>query len=58
MLERWLESQELTIGRTVHIDVIDPAAKYGLRAPGQREIYETNETATTALTEIARQLEE
>ncbi len=54
----WLESQDLTIGRTVHIDVIDTGAKYGLRAPGQREVYETSETANTALAEIARELEE
>jgi len=57
-LLEWLDRAELAIGRTVHVDVVDEGLKYGLRAPGERVVYDAPETPDDSLASIAAQLEE
>lgn len=38
-LLEWVESTGLEIGRTVHVDVVEPGFRYGLRAPGESAVY-------------------
>ena len=56
-LRPWLEAVELTIGRTVHCDVIEPGYKYGLRAPGERTVYNAPGRPDEQLASIARDLD-
>ena len=57
-LREWLDRTELTIGRTVHVDVVDEGFKYGLRAPGERVVYDVPETPDDSLASIAAELED
>jgi hypothetical protein len=56
-LRTWLDDTELSTGRTVHIDVIDEGFKYGLRAPGERVVYDAPASPSDSLASIASQLE-
>lgn len=56
MLDSWLTDKELSAGRSVHLDVIDPDFKYGLRAPGERVIYDAPTPPDDSLAAIARDL--
>ncbi|MFB6110492.1 MAG: hypothetical protein ABEJ60_06425 [Halodesulfurarchaeum sp.] len=38
-LVEWVESTGLGMGRTVHVDVVEPGFRYGLRAPGESAVY-------------------
>lgn len=40
-LESWVAERDLEPGRTVHLDVVEPGYKYGLRAPGESGTYTT-----------------
>lgn len=56
-LPDWLDSQGLDFARTVHVDVIEEEFEYGLRAPGQRRVYEATEAPDSGLSAIARDIE-
>ncbi len=55
-LRPWLEAVDLAVGRTVHFDVIEPGYKYGLRAPGERALYDAPDGPDESLAAIARDL--
>jgi len=38
-LQAWIDARDLSFGRTVHFDVVEPGFKYGLRAPGESATY-------------------
>lgn len=54
---RWVDDRGLSRGRTVHIDVVAPTYRIGVRAPGETAVYEGSRPGT-ALSEIARDLED
>lgn len=56
-LREWLQSTDLDIGRTVHVDVIEPDFKYGVRAPGETARYTATEKPKSSLADIARDLD-
>ncbi|MFB6197751.1 MAG: hypothetical protein ABEI52_05700 [Halobacteriaceae archaeon] len=57
LLHQWIDERDLGVGRTVHLDVIEPEFKYGLRAPGERATYEIGRP-DQSLASIARELDE
>jgi len=57
-LRSWLDSTDLDFGRTVHLDVVTPEYKYGVRAPGERATYEATERPDSGLAAIARDVED
>lgn len=57
-LQPWVADRDLDFGRTVHVDVVDPDHKIGLRAPGEAATYETTATPDDSLAAIARDIEE
>lgn len=57
-LVEWVESKELTAGRTVHVDVVEAGFKYGLRAPGESATYHATEPPTSSLADIASSVED
>ena len=40
-LETWMDKRDLSFGRTVYLDVVEPGFRYGLRAPGESATYST-----------------
>ena len=52
-LESWVEKRDLEPGRTVHLDVVEPGFKYGLRAPGESGTYTTGRP-DSSLSDIAK----
>lgn len=56
-LQAWLDSTDLDVGRTVHVDVVEPEFKYGLRAPGERAVYDAADPPDEGLASIAEQVE-
>jgi hypothetical protein len=56
-LREWLDATALETGRTVHLDVIEAGFKYGVRAPGERVVYDAPDTPADSLASIASQLE-
>ena len=56
-LREWIDGSDLDVGRTVHLDVIEPEFKYGLRAPGERRVYDAPEKPDDSLASIAEQVE-
>lgn len=52
-LTEWVREAGLDFGRTVHLDVVEPGFRYGLRAPGGRVTYETTGTPDDSLAAIA-----
>lgn len=56
-LPDWLDEQGLDFGRTVHVDVVAEGFEYGLRAPGERRVYEATETPDSGLAAIAKEVE-
>lgn len=57
-IQEWLDAAGVGIDGAVLLDVVSPGYTYGLRAPGQRAIYEATEPPSDSLTSIARDLEE
>ena len=56
-LRAWLGGLGLDFGRTVHLDVVTPDYKYGVRAPGERATYAATESPDRGLAAIARDLD-
>jgi len=57
-LTAWVEAAGLDEGRSVHVDVVEPGFKYGVRAPGESATYDAFEPPSDGLADIARSLEE
>jgi hypothetical protein len=57
-LQEWFEENDLGFGRSVHVDVIETGHLYGVRLPGEREIYTDVPKPNSSLADIARDLEE
>lgn len=55
-LPEWVESREIPAGGSLHLDVVEPGFKYGLRAPGEEMTYSTGQP-DTGLADIAQQLD-
>lgn len=53
----WVSGQDLSVGRTIHLDIVEPGFRYGLRAPGEKAVYESGRP-DDSLAAIARQVEE
>ncbi|MFB6112985.1 MAG: hypothetical protein ABEJ58_02640 [Halodesulfurarchaeum sp.] len=56
-LPGWIRERDLDVGRTVHVDIVDPGRLYGLRSPGEDGTY-PSETHDGKLADIARNLDE
>lgn len=57
-LPAWVDGTGVTLDGSVLLDVVTEGFKYGLRAPGQRAIYEATAAPDEGLSAIARDLEE
>jgi hypothetical protein len=57
-LAAWLDDSGLEDGRSVHVDVVEPGFKYGVRAPGGSATYEAVEAPSSSLADIADSLRE
>lgn len=55
-LREWLAARDLPVGRTVHLDVVEPGFRYGLRAPGESAVYQSGRP-DDSLSAIARDLD-
>jgi hypothetical protein len=56
-LVEWVEANGLDFGRTVHLDVVEAGFFYGLRAPGERAVYQVPDRPDEGLADIARDVE-
>ncbi|GAB3689014.1 hypothetical protein GCM10028857_23890 [Salinarchaeum chitinilyticum] len=57
-LREWMDDTGLSLGRTVHLDVIEPGFAYGLRAPGASTVYDApSSSPDDSLASIAEQLD-
>lgn len=54
----WIDEHGFDAGRSVHVDVVEPGFKYGVRAPGKSTTYETYEPPRSSLADIAESLDE
>lgn len=57
-LADWLGSTDVAVGDSVLLDVVTDGFKFGLRAPGERAVYDATEPPSESLASIARDLEE
>jgi hypothetical protein len=57
-LPPWVDAHDLDLGRSVHVDVVEPEFKYGVRAPGESATYEATEPPKSSLADIAASLDE
>jgi hypothetical protein len=58
LLRAWIEDRGLSMGRTVHLDVIEAGFAYGLRAPGESAVYDAPASAPDdSLASIAEELD-
>lgn len=55
-LAEWLDSTAIG-GETVLLDALEPGERYGLRAPGERVVYEERSTTDDSLASIAEDLD-
>lgn len=56
-LDAWVETKDLEAGRSVLVDVIVEDEQYGLRAPGERAIYQVTESPDDSLASIAEDVD-
>ena len=52
----WVSDRDLTAGRSIHVDIVEPGFRYGLRAPGEKAVYDSGKPRDS-LTDIARGLD-
>jgi hypothetical protein len=57
-LIEWVDDRDLDSGRTVHVDIVEPEFKYGLRAPGETATYHATEPPSSSLADIAASLDD
>lgn len=55
-LGTWLQDHDLSVGRSVLVDVVEPKFRYGLRAPGESTTYPSR-SPDDGLSAIANQYE-
>lgn len=56
-LLEWLEERTVDVGQTLHLDVVEPGFRYGLRMPGEKAVYQSGRP-DQSLAAIARQVGE
>ncbi|MBV0903787.1 DUF7112 family protein [Haloarcula salina] len=56
-LAEWVESSEVSLGGSAHLDVITAGEEYGLRTPGKRVVYTATDGPDSSLSDIARNLD-
>lgn len=56
-LPDWADAHDVDPSRSALLDVIEPGFSYGLRAPGERAVYDAHEPPSDSLAAIARDLE-
>jgi len=56
-LGEWVASTGVAVGDSVLLDVVTEGFTFGLRAPGDRVVYEATEPPSDSLSAIARDLE-
>jgi hypothetical protein len=56
-LTEWVEAAGLEAGRSALLDVVVEGEQYGLRAPGERAVYDIAETPDDSLASIAEDLD-
>ncbi|WP_121823661.1 DUF7112 family protein [Halostella salina] len=55
----WVDATDaVSVGGSVLVDVVEDGFKYGVRAPGERVVYEATESPDEGLASIAEQLED
>lgn len=57
-LAEFLDDHGLEPGRTVHVDIVEPGFRFGVRAPGANATYRTTGAPNSSLADIARSLDE
>jgi hypothetical protein len=57
-LSEWVDDRDLAFGSSVLLDVVTPGFKYGLRAPGERVVYDATDAPDRSLSSIAESLGE
>lgn len=57
-LSGWTDSAAVEFGGSVLVDVVEAGFKYGLRAPGERAVYEATESPDDSLAAIAERAED
>lgn len=57
-LDAWVEAENLDAGRSVHVDVVVPEFKYGVRAPGASATYRATKQPDSGLADIAKSIED
>lgn len=56
-LGEWVDASGVGFDQSVLVDVVEDGFKYGLRAPGERVIYEATESPDSSLADIANDLD-
>lgn len=56
-LTDWVDSKELEAGRSALVDIVVDGEQYGLRAPGERAVYQVAETPDDSLAAIAEDVD-
>lgn len=56
-LADWVEARDLAPGRTVDLDVVDAAFRYGLRGPGETATYPNGGSPSDTLASIAERVD-
>lgn len=57
-LAEWVADAGVSLEGSVLLDVVTPAYKYGLRAPGDRAVYDATDAPSDSLASIASDVEE
>lgn len=52
-LAEWVDSADVSLGGSVHFDVITAGHQYGLRTPGTRVVYTASDPPSSSLSDIA-----
>jgi hypothetical protein len=52
-LAEWVDSADVSLGGSVHFDVITTGHQYGLRTPGTRVVYTASDPPDSSLSDIA-----
>lgn len=58
LLASWLDDNGIDDGASALLDVVEADFLYGLRAPGERAVYEAKEPPSDSLSSIAENLDE
>lgn len=57
VLPEWIDRKDLHAGRSALLDIVVEGEQYGLRAPGERAVYQTVEGPPDSLASIAEDLD-